>query len=172
MRQVEVAVWCGEGDERRLAMIEEWDEEAGDQLPISPHVQRSTSIPFSFLHSRYDGKEVIDIFGWSSSPLPFTLILLCDSQKGSIQASRVRFRRRSVRFRQQRVRFKRQRVRFYRYASISVWNASLTRLGCVSGVFLRKKRRFAVLGGSATPMRDSCNYGWDEEGLDGRLWTV
>ena len=81
-------------------------------------------------------------------------------EKGSmqvIQASCVRFRRRRVRFKRWRVRFKRRRVRFSRYASISVGNASLTKLVRVFVVLLGKKRRFAVLGGSATPMRDSCN---------------
>ena len=40
---------------------------------------------------------------------------------------------------------------FYRYASISVGNAFLMRLGRVSVALLRKKRRFAVLGGIRQP---------------------
>ncbi|GFY92696.1 histone mono-ubiquitination 1 [Actinidia rufa] len=74
--------------------------------------------------------------------------------EGSIQALRVRFRRRRVRFRRRRVRFKRRRVRFDRYASISVGNASLTRLGRVSVALIRQKRRFAgissLIGGDVS----------------------
>ncbi|GFZ09214.1 hypothetical protein Acr_20g0010220 [Actinidia rufa] len=44
---------------------------------------------------------------------------------------------------------------FYKYASISVGNAFMTRLWSVSVALLRKKRRFAVLVGIR--MRDSCN---------------
>ncbi|GFY88716.1 thiamine pyrophosphate dependent pyruvate decarboxylase family protein [Actinidia rufa] len=40
---------------------------------------------------------------------------------------------------------------FYRYASISVGNVFLTRLGRVSIALMRKKRQFAVLGGIRHP---------------------
>ncbi|GFZ21045.1 hypothetical protein Acr_29g0002070 [Actinidia rufa] len=44
-----------------------------------------------------------------------------------------------------------------RRLGLSVGSAFLTTLERVSVALLRKKCRFAVLGGSATPMCDSCN---------------
>ncbi|XP_057477046.1 uncharacterized protein LOC130764748 isoform X1 [Actinidia eriantha] len=48
---------------------------------------------------------------------------------------------------------------FYRFASISIENAFLTRLGRIFVALLRKKPQFAILGGSVPQQRNSCNYG-------------
>ncbi|GFS43518.1 hypothetical protein Acr_00g0085570 [Actinidia rufa] len=71
--------------------------------------------------------------------------------EGSIQASEGSIQVTEGSIQASRIRFKRRRVRFDRYASISVGNADLTRLGRVSVALLRQKSRFTVLGGIHHP---------------------